>query len=200
MKNFTVYKLVFPNGKLYFGITTDFRKRMREHKHSGVSVSGPRPIKNAIKKYGWGSVTQIVLAEDFSEERAYEMECKLIKKHRTQDFSVGYNLADGGRTNIGTRYSVSYKKGIKLSKKHIQALIDSKKDKSYTDICKANATIYPVYAYSHKTKITKLFDSATECSKYLEVSPSNVYQHIYRNSKFLIKEWTVRRTLNQKAG
>lgn len=199
MKQYCVYKLTFPNGKLYFGITVDFKKRMRSHKHCSV-VGGSSPIKNAIHKYGWDSITQTILAENLSPEQAYEMERKLIKKHKTQDFAIGYNVADGGRTNLGWKPKRAWNKGIKLTEAHRNALKEAKKGKDYSDISRKNSTIYPVVAVHRYTGEVKKFINATACGEYLGINPSNVYNHIYRNSKYLIKEWTVRRTLNQKEG
>lgn len=199
MKQYCVYKLAFPNGKLYIGITVDFKKRMRSHKHCAV-MGGPRPIKHAIHKYGWDSVVPTIVAENLTPEEAYEMEKELIKSYKTQNLDFGYNIADGGRTNLGWKPNGVWNKGKKLTEAHRQALIKAKKGKSYTTISRKNATLYPVVAVNRYTGEVKKFINATACGEYLGVNPSNVYNHIYRNSKYLIKEWTVRRSLNQKAG
>jgi predicted GIY-YIG superfamily endonuclease len=194
-----VYKLIFPNGKIYFGITVNFKSRMRSHKHCSVT-GGPRPIKHAIKKYGWDNVTGVIIAENLLTDEAYKMEQQLIKEYKTQDIHIGYNLADGGRTNVGYKHKGVWNKGKKLSEGHIQALRNSKKGNDYSAISSQNSTRYPVIATNRYTGEIKKFINATKCGEYLGISPCNVYNHIYRNSKYLIKEWTVRRPLNQKVG
>lgn len=189
MKQYTVYKLVFPNGKLYIGTTSQFKARMRSHKVASIH-GGTRPIQKALKKYGWDTVRIEIIAENISDNEAYMIEIKTIKELNTK--VNGYNCADGGKINRGYTM-VAWNKGKKLSIEHVEALRSAKVGKSYTEISRNNATIFPVEATNQISGEILRFPSAIAFAKHASVKWSSVYTHIYRNSKLLNREWTVRR-------
>lgn len=53
-----VYKITFPNGKIYIGISNNMYRRMLEH---NTDFRNNLPIENAIKKYG--KITQFEILE-----------------------------------------------------------------------------------------------------------------------------------------
>ena len=50
MRNSGIYKIDFPNGKVYIGLTCDLKRRIKEHNTD--SLSSLLPVHKAIKKYG----------------------------------------------------------------------------------------------------------------------------------------------------
>lgn len=81
------------NGKQYFGITSEPRKRW--------SGNGKRYEKcprffNAIKKYGWDGFTHEILESGLTVEDANERERYYIAKYQTTEKEHGYNIAEGG--------------------------------------------------------------------------------------------------------
>ena len=54
-----VYKITSPIGKVYIGSTSDYKRRMLEHRRS----NGHRKLTNSIKKYGWVSHSKEILEE-----------------------------------------------------------------------------------------------------------------------------------------
>lgn len=79
------------NKKEYIGITTDFERRMKQHKNRKSNSL----IHNAILKYGEENFTYEILASELSIEEAEKMEIDLIKTRNTLAPN-GYNLAKGG--------------------------------------------------------------------------------------------------------
>ena len=45
-----IYKINYPNGKIYIGLSTNIKRRMKEHNHN--SHKNLPPCDAAIKKYG----------------------------------------------------------------------------------------------------------------------------------------------------
>lgn len=109
-KEYIVYKHIFPNNKVYIGITSQKPER-RWNNGNGYRKS--TRIYNAIKKYGWKNIEHIILYENLSKEEAEIKEKELIKKYKSYDFKYGYNLELGG--NINKEISEETKK--KISKK-----------------------------------------------------------------------------------
>jgi len=91
-----VYQLEFPNGKLYIGITTRFRRRMGEHRNCGKSEDG-HVVKRAIMKYGWANVKVSILERGIdSKEVLKERERYWIREKGSMVHEWGYNLTVGG--------------------------------------------------------------------------------------------------------
>lgn len=192
MKKFVLYRLTFPNGKLYFGITTQFKERMRSHK-AKEGVCPPSRLAHAIQKYGWASVVVDILHENLDDVDAYALEIKYISEHNTTGVA-GYNIAPGGRTKLGCKNSKpSPIKGKKLSEHHRQALIRAKAGKSYSAISSDNSTLYPVICFNHLTGKSFIYKNASVFGNENGINIYTVYNHIYRNSKLLNKHWTVRK-------
>ena len=87
---YTVYMLVFPNGKKYIGRTRqELARRWRE----GEGYRG-QPVYDAINYFGWENLEHVVVADGLSKEEADEMEIRLIAELHTQ--TDGYNVESGG--------------------------------------------------------------------------------------------------------
>lgn len=99
---FTVYLLTnTKTGKKYVGITSNFAKRMREHKCAGNDCL----ISRAIRKHGWAAFIAEPLDSTSSKEEIFELEKQYILKYDCTNPHIGYNLTRGGEGNWG--YAVS---------------------------------------------------------------------------------------------
>jgi len=96
---YSIYRLTNKvNGKVYIGVTNNLKKRMREHSYA----SNDFLISKAIRKYGWESFEQEVIAETKDEREAYDiLEPRYIAEHNSNDMPVGYNLTEGGQGSTG---------------------------------------------------------------------------------------------------
>lgn len=134
-KTWTVYKHIFPNGKVYIGITSlDVNERWRDgfgylDKSNNYKYSQRRMFK-AIVKYGWINILHEIVAEGLSEQEAKTMEMHLIGQYKSDDPQFGYNL-DGPEEDSS-----------KLQK-NIEAFQQRLRDSSYLTMCDQTGVIYP---------------------------------------------------------
>lgn len=92
MGEYTVYMHVFPNGKMYVGITSqDVSRRWRD----GKGYEG-KLVYDAILKYGWNNIKHEILYDGLTKEQAEEKEKQLIKQYDTTIHANGYNIELGG--------------------------------------------------------------------------------------------------------
>lgn len=87
-----LYKMTFPNGKVYVGITNDFARRMRAHK--SASLKYQQPVCRAIAKHGWSNISrEIIVIGPYHYIRQLESSAIVIFNARIPD---GYNVGEGG--------------------------------------------------------------------------------------------------------
>ena len=97
-ENYKVYIHIFPNEKVYVGIT----KQKPEYRwRNGKHYSNNAYMTNAIIKYGWNNIEHKILYDNLSKEEAEQKEIELIKKHKSNNKKFGYNILDGGNVSNG---------------------------------------------------------------------------------------------------
>lgn len=111
-KNYKVYIHIFPNNKVYIGIT---RNRTDIRWANGKGYNRQKIMKNAIKKYGWENIKHKVLYENLTKEEAEQKEIELIAFYKSNQRKYGYNIENGG--NCVGKMSEETKK--KISKSNI---------------------------------------------------------------------------------
>lgn len=97
MDSFTVYAHVFPNNKVYVGITKQTTEA-RWKNGKGYGKSQPL-IRKAINKYGWNNVRHVILFNSLTKEEACRIEQHYIHDLRLYDTENGYNTCLGGEAN-----------------------------------------------------------------------------------------------------
>lgn len=87
-----IYKINYPNGKIYIGLSCDIKRRMWEHNNIN---NAKFPCDLAIKKYG--KIQEIEILEFVNDKNLLkEKECYWIKYYQSNDKNKGYNLTPGG--------------------------------------------------------------------------------------------------------
>lgn len=87
-----IYKINYPNGKIYIGLSRNIKRRMWEHNNINKAKT---PCDFAIAKYG--KITEIELLERIDDEtKLEEREAYWIKYYNSNNKDIGYNLTDGG--------------------------------------------------------------------------------------------------------
>ena len=81
------------NGKIYIGQTTYWKDKT--YLGSGVK------IEDAIKRYGKENFKRVCLKICYSKRELDIWEYVFIKKYKSQDKRIGYNIADGEISNKG---------------------------------------------------------------------------------------------------
>ena len=95
MNNYTVYMHIFPNNKVYIGITSRKNVNYRWRKNGIGYISSPK-MNNAIQKYGWENIKHKILYEHLTKEEAEQKEIELIAQYKSNQREYGYNIANGG--------------------------------------------------------------------------------------------------------
>lgn len=86
------------NGKAYIGYDTRWPHRRSKHNHDAIKKECTLLFHVAIRKYGVDAFEWEVLLEDAT----LEDEIRLIAEHKTHAHKgYGYNLTDGGDSNLG---------------------------------------------------------------------------------------------------
>ena len=98
MNDYKVYKLTFPNNKVYIGQT----KNTLKHRFgkNGIGYRNCLKVYNAIKKYGWDNIKKEILYDNLNLYEANELERKLITEYYKSNIDeYGYNIENGGNNN-----------------------------------------------------------------------------------------------------
>lgn len=114
-----IYKLQNPSGKVYIGQTNNFGRRMNDYVVRRNELKSTK-LSRSINKYTLSSHTLEILAYPSTQEEANVLEIFYIDFYNS--FEEGLNLTKGG---LG-------KRGIQLSKEHIQRLIEKNKNRVWT--------------------------------------------------------------------
>lgn len=91
---YTVYFHTTPALKIYVGVTKN-KPSIRWSKGRGYKMQ-PNFYKD-IKLYGWNNINHYIIAENLTQQEAFNMEKETIKKLKLTDPKKGYNKAPGGR-------------------------------------------------------------------------------------------------------
>lgn len=166
---YCVYKHIFPNNKVYIGITC--KKPIYRWNNGNGYKKTSSYMYNAIKKYGWENIKHEILFEGLTKQDAENKEIELIKLYKSNDCKFGYNLMSGGhcsRHGELTKQQISkHSKGKKLS------------EKTKEQISKTMKLLYKDGIPERRKKILrcndkKIYDSITQASIELNIPTSNI--------------------------
>lgn len=88
-----IYKITFPNGKIYIGLSNNIKRRIAEH---NCPSNNSTPCDKAINKYG--KITEIEILEFVNNiDLLEEKEKYWIKFFNSNDKKIGYNITEGGQ-------------------------------------------------------------------------------------------------------
>ena len=76
--NYKVYMHIFPNNKVYIGIT---KRNPKYRWNNGKAYYHNQFMVRAIKKYGWNNIEHKILYENLSREEAEQKEIEFILLH-----------------------------------------------------------------------------------------------------------------------
>lgn len=85
---------VFPNDKIYVGITS--KEPEKRWLKDGYGYRNQQLVYSAIKKYGWDNIQHVIVARNVSYESAKNIEIDLISLYDTNNRENGYNISPGG--------------------------------------------------------------------------------------------------------
>jgi len=116
-----LYCIVFPNGKRYFGVTKNPKRRWTAHKNAAKRGETKQLVHKALRKYPDAVFNILVIGP---EPYIFELERKAIAAYQTRDTSLGYNQAPGGETSpvAGIGHSLESRRKMSLSQKERKIL------------------------------------------------------------------------------
>lgn len=163
MKNWCLYQILFPNGKRYIGITSNFKERMASHLWCARYAPDRKRFRlhHAIEKYGWDNIERRILIVG-SRNYICEMEIRAIAAWNLTDVRFGYNVLLGGdlaptlNPDVAKRSGDS-RKGIRKSEEHKRKISEALKGHRHSDATKkkiGKAFIGRKLTDEHKLKIT----------------------------------------------
>lgn len=111
LKKNVIYKMTFPNGKIYIGQTSQLlRERVRQHCSDAFNKESHTPKGRAIRKYLSLDIEVIYEGDNLNDK-----EIELISLYNSVNKDVGYNLSLGGNGSSGFKLSEETKKKISKS-------------------------------------------------------------------------------------
>ena len=110
-----IYKIIFPNNKVYIGLSSNIKKRLIAHNKTNDNL----PIHRAIKKYGKVSEENVEILEIVHESLLREREKYWIDYYKSFLPENGYNLTLGGD---GASPGI-FNNSVKLNQKELNELI-----------------------------------------------------------------------------
>ena len=165
-----IYKITFPNNKIYIGMSNDIRRRFWEHNNKNNSET---PCDKAINKYGKIETVEILeFVED--RERLSEREIYWINKFSSNQREIGYNLTPGEH-ECSTRQDFPEEDIVSIRKR--KYLGERKKDvyKDYTSY--SFATFEKVWLHTTHREIGSEFyvdtGSRAEVSSFVNKGEKN---------------------------
>ena len=111
MKHYLVYRHITPDGKSYVGCTTkSIQGRWNEGYLHCVRFN------EAVKEYGWNGMKHEIIAENLSEEEAFNLEIEMIAKFQSDNPKYGYNISKGGKSTFrGLKHTEKTKRQMSAS-------------------------------------------------------------------------------------
>ena len=86
---YSVYQHIFPNGKMYFGMTKAYPPTRWGKNGNGYKINPE--MMDAIQQHGWDNIEHHILARNLTYEEAVKLETELTLKYKTYDLEHGYN-------------------------------------------------------------------------------------------------------------
>lgn len=118
-ENYTVYLHIFPNKKVYVGITNQTPER-RWRKGKGYRHH-QQLVYRAFQKYEWDDIQHLILEEGLSKDEAERKEVEYICKYNSSNAEYGYNSESGGSVHKHVSEETKEKlRQINLGKKHTE--------------------------------------------------------------------------------
>jgi hypothetical protein len=183
LKKNVIYKLTFPNGKVYIGQTSQLlRERVRQHCSDAFNKESHTPKGRAIRKYL--SLNIEVLYQ--GDELDYN-EINYIKEYNSTNQEYGYNLESGGNLNK----IVSEETRRKLSESNKGRIVSEETKDKIRGVNNPNAK--SIIVTDIKTGIETKFGCIKEAAEYFDIKYKNISEVISGRSKtFKKKQYTAR--------
>lgn len=102
-----IYKIDFPNDKVYIGLTTTSLKQRKTKHKSSAKTGDTRCLYNALRKYNMVDTFELIVIDTADTEKELcEKEIMYIFEYNSHSkYGCGYNMTDGGEGVNGYVYT-----------------------------------------------------------------------------------------------
>lgn len=172
-----IYKIEFPNDKLYIGLTTTtLKKREKEHRQCAKSNNN-RCLYNAIRKYNMIDTFELIEIDSAnSEELLCEKEIFYIKKYKSYYKENGYNMTHGGDGTNGYIFTDYDKKKMSESAKNFH-LNNPEVGKKHGELLKIKHQENPELAKERGIKLKQKIKEEPERRQKLSEAQKNFHRN-----------------------
>lgn len=115
MENYSVYRHIAPNGKMYVGIT---KVKPKYRWKNGNGYRRQPYFFNAIEKYGWENFHHEVLLDGLTVKQAELAERLFIGYWDLTNHKYGYNIESGGNSGYIASADTRHKRSMAMKGKH----------------------------------------------------------------------------------
>ena len=118
-----IYKINFPNGKCYIGLSNNIRRRMQDHNQEATRKARLNiPLNNALIKYGLIEEFEVLeFIDPNNRKKLSERERYWISYYKSNKREYGYNVTEGGE---GTSIKGCDNPHASLNEKELKEIID----------------------------------------------------------------------------
>lgn len=169
------------NNKKYIGITGRKNPKWRWG-GKGQKYNDTPYFWNAIQKYGWENFEHKILLTGLTEEEAKQKEKELIKKYKTTNRKLGYNISAGGGDMSHLNRIHSPEEIAKATQRLLNYM----------------ATHENPWKGKHHSLEYKKRKSEMECKRLAENVPNRLGAHLDENSKNKISEGRLKKGLTYR--
>ena len=199
-KNYSIYKITSPSGKVYIGQSCQVQERIKWYKRC---ASDQPAIYNSIKKYGYDNHIFEILFNNLTKDEVNQKEIELIKVYKDLDISL--NIADGG--NLGIQKGIKVYQftldgnfikeydNIHIAAREIQVDPGSIRNNLYgrssrvknfvfskfPESIKHEPRVKKVYEYDLEGNFVKEWGSIKEVANFYNASENAMYRKTHRN-------------------
>jgi predicted GIY-YIG superfamily endonuclease len=127
-----IYKIDFPNDKIYIGLTISLEQRKKQHK-SSANTGDTKYLYNALRKYNMVDTFELIVIDTAdTEEELCEKEIMYIFEYNSYyKYGCGYNMTKGGEgTNGWVPTQEQKRKNSEAKKKYFQNNPEAGKEQS----------------------------------------------------------------------
>lgn len=181
--NYIVYIHIFPNKKIYVGIT---QQQPEKRWKNGYGYKKTSYVYNAIMKYGWENIEHKTIFVNLTKEEAEQKEIELIAKYKSNQREYGYNISRGGNS-VG-KHSDETKRKISLKNSGVNNPMygNHKKRKKFTKEGRRNCSLSHIgikLSEEAKAKISKKVICVETNEIFKSIADAQRKKHCYHISK-----------------
>jgi hypothetical protein len=203
----TVYKIVFPNGKHYIGISVNIlEKRKKEHKNCAKN-GDTRCVYKALRKYEMVDTFDLIEIDNANTlEELYYKEINYIKEYNSYyKDGNGYNMTYGGEGINGYIYTEDDKQKMsKVTKKYFEENPEARKEMS--EKLKKYFEENPEAGKKHSERLKKHFEENPEIrkehsekvKKYYEENPEAKKEHSEKIKKYFEENPEAKKEISER--